>query len=236
MAGLEALSKIGDGEGLAAIISAVSDADPNVRSSAVAGLGPFTGEDVDRAILEAFRDSYYRTRIGAAQASRVRKLETAVPYLKFRAERDDVPQVKDESIRALGAIGTPEALAILNALFEERKNPDAVRIRSAEMLVNSNTDVYIDKVIAEMDDAKTRNQTPLYNGLIKIAGGAKSEKLESFSRRLLASNGLVEQSYALDLAANNNFRGLADTIRPLTENRNAGLARKAQLTLEKLEE
>ncbi|MDR3249134.1 MAG: HEAT repeat domain-containing protein, partial [Treponema sp.] len=131
MAALEALSKIGDEQGLAAIVSAVSDVDPNVRSSAVASLGPFTGEVVDKAILEAFRDSYYRTRIGAAQASRIRKLEEAIPYLKFRAERDDVPQVKDEAIRALGAIGTGEAQSILAALFDERKNPDPVRIRSA---------------------------------------------------------------------------------------------------------
>jgi hypothetical protein len=46
---------------------------------------------------------------------------------------------------------------------------------------------------------------------------------------------MLEKSYALDLAANNNFRGMAGEIRPLTENRNAALARKARNVLGKLE-
>ncbi|MDR0641322.1 MAG: HEAT repeat domain-containing protein [Treponema sp.] len=236
IAALDALSIIGDDSALPVIISAVSDEDPNVRSSAIAALGPFKGEEVNRAILEAFRDSYYRTRLGAAQASRRGKLEEAVPYLKFRAERDEVPQVRDEAIRALGAIETAETYDILKALFEDRLSPAPVRIRSAEMLVNRDTDACVEKLIAEMDDAKSRNQTALYNGLLNIVGGARSNKLEALARRLLNSGEILEKSYALDLAANNNFRGMAEDIRSLTENRNASLARKARNVLGKLEE
>jgi HEAT repeat protein len=234
MAALEALAKTGDEQGLPAIISAVSDGDPNVRSSAVAALGPFKGEDADRAILEAFRDSYYRTRLSAAQASRDRRLEEAVPYLKYRSEQDDVPQVRDESIRALGAINTRETTAILVSLFEERKNSDLVRIRSAEMLAANDTDAHIEKIVAGMDDAKSRNQSALYNGLLRIVGTAKSDKLESLSRRFIGSGDTVEKSFALDMAANNGFRSLTEDIRALTENRNQSLARKAQLTLDAL--
>jgi HEAT repeat protein len=236
MAALEALSSIGDDSALPVIISAVSDEDPNVRSSAIAALGPFKGEDVDRAILEAFRDSFYRARLGAAQASRRGKLKAAVPYLKFRAERDDVPQVRDEAIRALGAIETAETYDILMALFGDRHSPVPVRIRAAEMLVQRDTDACIEKLIEEMDDAKSRNQSALYNGLLSVAGTAQSNKLEPLARRLLSSSDIMEKSYALDLAANNNFRGMIDEIRPLTENRNAALARKARNVLGKLEE
>jgi HEAT repeat protein len=189
---------------------------------------------VDKAILEAFRDSYYRTRLSAAQASRDRRLEEAIPYLKFRCEQDEVPQVRDESIRALGAINTRETTAILVSLFEEWKNSDVVRIRSAEMLVANDTETYIEKVIAAMDDARSRNQSALYNGLLKIVGAAKSNKLESLARRFIGSGDVVEKSFALDMAANNGFRGLAEDIRPLTENRNQSLARKARLTLDTL--
>ncbi|MDR3173912.1 MAG: HEAT repeat domain-containing protein [Treponema sp.] len=236
MAALEALSIIGDDSALPVVISAVSDEDPNVRASAIAALGPFEGEDVNRAILEAFRDSYYRVRLGAAQASRRGKLEAAIPYLKFRAERDDIPQVRDEAIRALGAIETAETYDILKSLFEDRLSPAPVRIRSAEMLVKRDTGACIEKIIGEMDDAKSRNQSALYNGLLSIAGGAQSDKLEPLARRLLNSGDILEKSYALDLAANNNFRSMVEEIRPLTENRNAGLARKARNVLGKLEE
>jgi HEAT repeat protein len=236
IAALDALAKIGDQEGLTAIVTSVSSSDPNVRSSAVAALGPFSGENVDNAILEAFRDSYYRTRIAAAQASRNRKFEKAIPYLRYRAERDEVPAVKDEAIRALGAIGTGECLSVIETLFSERKNSDRVRIVSAEMLMKNDPATYTNRLIIELDEAKTKNQTPLYNGFLKIIGESKVEKLEDITRRFLTAGGVIEKSYALDMAANNGFRGLIEEVRALTTDKNASLARKARRTLETLEE
>jgi HEAT repeat protein len=235
IAALEALAKIGDPEGLPAVISSVSAADPNVRSAAVAALGPFAGGEVENAILEAFRDSYYRTRIAAAQASRERKFEKAVPYLRYRAERDEVPAVRDEAIRALGAIGTEECLSIVETLFRERKNADRVRIVAAEMLMLNDPAKYLGPLIAELDDAKTKNQNALYNGFLKTAGEAKTEKLEDTARRFLRSGGIIEKSYALDMAANNGLRSLVEEVRALTADKNQSLARKARRTLESLE-
>jgi hypothetical protein len=45
---------------------------------------------------------------------------------------------------------------------------------------------------------------------------------------------VVERSYALDMAVNNNLTSLADEIKIITDDRNASLARKAGQTLEKL--
>jgi HEAT repeat protein len=201
----------------------------------VAALGPFEGEAVENAILEAFRDSYYRTRIAAAQASGERKFEKAVPYLRYRAERDEVPAVRDEAIRALGAIGNEECLSIIENLFRERKNADRVRLVAAEMLMQNKPGTYAGRLIVELDDAKTKNQTALYNGFLKIAGEAKTEKLEDTARRFLISGGIIEKSYALDMAANNGLRGLSEEVRALTADKNQSLARKAQRTLESLE-
>jgi HEAT repeat protein len=236
MASLESLSKIGDPLGLPAIIEAVSSADPNVRSSAIAALGPFEGEDADKAILEGFRDSYYRTRIGSAQAAGKRKLEAAVPYLKFRAENDDVPNAKDEAIRALGAIGNSEAVTVLDALFAERRNSDRVRILAGEMLLKNDASNYSGKVIAELDDSKNRNQTALYNGFLRILGPGQASSLEGLAKRFLASGTVIEKSYALDMILNNEFKGLAEDMRVLLDEKknNASLARKARTTLEKL--
>jgi HEAT repeat protein len=238
MAALDSLGKIGaaigGASGLDAVLACVSADDPNVRSAAVSALGPFSGEAVDSAIIDGLRDSYYRTRLSAAQASRQRKLAAAVPYLKFRAERDEVPAVKDDSIRALGAIADSESITILEGLFTERKNSDRVRIVSGEMLIQLDTGRFLDRFIMELDEAKQKNQTALYNGLLKIIGAAKSPGLESFARRLMQDKGIVEKSYALDIAANNNLTGLSEDIKLLTTDRNATLAAKARRTLEKL--
>ena len=236
MAALDALSKIESSGGLDAIIGAVSDSDPNVRSYAIAALGSFQGEDADKAILEGFRDSYYRTRIGAADAAGRRKMEAAVPYLRFRAENDEVPQVKDEAIKALGAIWNKEAAEALELLFFERKNSDRVRAIAGEMLLLNDPALFSPRVIVELDDAKTRSQTTLYNGLLRILSPAVSPDLEELAKRFFVSGTVVEKSYALDIAGNNSFTSLAEEIRILLDEKigGPGLARKAQSTLEKM--
>jgi HEAT repeat protein len=233
MAALDGLAKIGDPSGLDAILQALSSTDPNVRSTAVAALGPFSGKSVDDAILESFRDSYYRTRIGAASAAGTRKLTAAIPYLQYRAERDEVPSVRDEAVKALGAIGTAEAQAILEGLFVERKHPSRIRIGAAAMLLRNDPGAYTEKVIAELDDAKKTNQTSLYNGFLGALSEAKTGKVEDLARRFLNSGGVIEKSYALDMILRNELRSLAPEVRSLmTGEKNTGLARKARNTLE----
>ncbi|MDR1869314.1 MAG: HEAT repeat domain-containing protein [Treponema sp.] len=238
IAALDALSKVGDKDGLDSILACISTNDPNVRSAAVAALGPFSGEAVDKAILDAFRDSYYRTRIAAAQASRSRRLEAAVPYLKLRAERDDVPNVKEEAIRALGEIANDEAVGILDSLFTERKNSDRIRLNSAEMLMKTSGEKTLGRLIAELDEAKLKNQTALYNGFLKVIGEAKiqgdTSEMENITRRFLQNGGIIEKLYGLDMAANNNLKSLSVEIKALSNDKNESLARKARRTAERL--
>jgi len=238
IAALNALSKIGDPKGLDAIITCISAADPNLRSSAVGALGPFTGAAAENAILDAFRDSYYRTRIAAAQASRDRKLVSAIPFLKFRAERDDVPTVKDEAIRALGAIANDEANAVLEGLFLERKNTDRVRILSGDMFMKSTGGKNFGKLITELDEAKKKNQTALYNGLLKIVGETTAEsnksEIETVAKRFLSTGGIMEKLYGLDMANNNKLTSLKEEIITLTKDKNESLSRKAKRTAENL--
>jgi HEAT repeat protein len=238
MAALGALSQIGDQKGLDAIISCISAKDPNLRSSAVAALGPFSGSTVENAIFDAFRDSYYRTRIAAAQASRDRKLAAAVPFLKFRAERDDVPNVKDEAIRALGAIATDEAVSVLEGLFLERKNTDRVRILSADMLAKNTGGKYFSKLVVELDESKRKNQTSLYNGFLKVVGETIIEndktEIETVTRRFLSTGGIMEKLYGLDMASNNKLAGLKEEIITLTKDKNESISRKAKRTAENL--
>ena len=233
MSALEGLAKIADPAGLPAIISAASSRDPNVRSTAVGALSPFSGDNADTAIIEGFRDSYYRTRIAAAKAAGERKLVTAIPFLRFRSENDEVPTVRDESVRALGLIGTREAETILNELFSERRNSDRVRILAAEMLLTHSATDYVNEIIVELDEAKSKNQNALYNGFLRILGNATSPRLEDLSRRFFASGGVIEKSYALDMSLNNNFRSLENEIRSLVEPRNSSLSRKSIALLER---
>ncbi|MCL2214205.1 MAG: HEAT repeat domain-containing protein [Treponema sp.] len=237
-AALAALSKTGDESSLEAILSCVSTNDPNVRSAAVAALGPFSGELVDSAILDAFRDSYYRTRIAAAQASRDRRLEAAVPFLRFRAERDEVANVKDESIRALGAIANSEAIDVLDNLFSERRNSNQVRILAGEMLMKIDAAKFFSKIVIELNEAKNGNQTNLYNGFLKAVGEAvvdgDTTEVERVASGFMLNGAIVERLYGLDMAANNNLKGLSGQIISLARDRNETLSRRARRAAETL--
>ncbi|MCL2410655.1 MAG: HEAT repeat domain-containing protein [Treponema sp.] len=238
MAAVSALARIGDEDGLDAILSNVTTDNPNVRSTAVEALGPFSGEAVDRAILDAFRDSFYRTRIAAARASRDRKLEAAVPFLRFRAERDDVPAVRDEAIRALGAIATEEANEVLNNLFSERRNPDRVRILAVDMYTKNTGGRNFAQLIIELDEARRRNHTNLYNGFLRVVGetviDGDTSEIENIATRFMLEGTIMERLFALDMAANNNLTSLEGHIVTLARDRNEGISRKARRIADQL--
>jgi len=237
MAALEAVAMIGDPEAAEAVIEAVASSDPAVRSTAVASIGPFSGDAVERAILDGFRDSYFRTRLGAARAAGQRQQESAVPFLRFRAENDEVPTVRNEAIRALGAINNAEAMAILDSLFTERRNSDGVRLMAADMLLQNDADTFGTRVVIEMDDAQSRRQTALYNGFIRILAAAPpSDSFQALASRFIRTGGVIERVLALDLIATNEFHHLADEVRELLDERrsNASIARRARTTLERL--
>jgi len=234
MAAIEALAQIGDQSGLDAILTGISAGEPHVRATAVQALGPFSGSAVDAAILDAFRDSFYRTRIAAAQASRERRLVAAVPYLRFRATRDESHAVREHSIRALGAIANGESINVLEELFTERRSPQRIRIVAGEMLMKNEPNRFLDRFVEEMDEARRSNLTAMYNAFLRILSGTTANNIEPIARRLLAERGIVERSYGMEIAANNNLVSLAAEIRILSEDSNQAIARRARRTLERL--
>lgn len=174
MAALDAAAKIGDEAAKEAVVNAVLANDPNVRSSAVGALGAFDGDDVEKAILDAFRDSFFRTRLGACAAAGKRKLAAAIPYLRYRALNDEAAAVRDEAVKALGEIGSQAATAVLEDIFEGEKNPDRIRSLAAEMLVKQAPGAYTAKITTVMEDAKKKNRAALAAGLERALAAGKS--------------------------------------------------------------
>lgn len=234
MAALDSLGMIGDPAALDTVIGALTATDPNVRASAIAALGPFSGEKVDAAILEAFRDSYYKARIAAAKAAGERKLGDATQYLRYRAEQDDVPAVREASISALGAIGSSESLKAVRTVFDEKKYPDRIRIAAASTLLKADESANARDIVVALDEAKNGKRTALYNGLLRVLSAAKSDALEDFARRLLASEDITEKLYAIELIRGNGYRSLEGELKKLAEDKNPTISRKAQDALAKL--
>ncbi len=234
MSALEALAKIADKEGEGAIISALSASDPNVRASAVASLGPFNSSEAEKAILEAFRDSFYKTRIGAAKAAAEKKLVSAVPYLRYRAQRDEVPAVQDEAVRALGSIADSTAKTALETLFNDKGTTDRLKVIVCEMLVQIDPNAYVEKVIGAFDTAKANKNTALSNGLSKVLSTVVSPKIEDLALRFLTSSDIIEKLYGLQIIKNNHFTSLAEKVKGIRDEKSPSLNRKITETLDSL--
>ncbi|MDR2795498.1 MAG: HEAT repeat domain-containing protein [Spirochaetaceae bacterium] len=234
MAALESAGKLKNDAALDSIIASASSADPNIRFAAVEALGSFKGDAVDAVILESFRDTYFKTRIAAARAAKARRLKDAIPYLRYRAERDEAGSVKEEAVSALGEMHNPEAEVALLALLEDGKTGDGLRSRCAEILIKNDADQYAEIVISRLDEAKAKNQNALYKGLLKALSFAKTDKVEKLTARLFASKDVTEKFYALDLTANNRFTAFRDDVEKLTKDKNSSLSRRANTTLEKI--
>ena len=228
---IEALGKIKDTAAIEQLLSSQKDADANVRAYATASLASFSDEKSGQAIIECFRDSFYKVRIAAAKAAAERKLDAAIPFLKYRAEHDEVAAVKEESISALGAIGSTQALEILGAFFSDKNTADRLRIAAAKAMMEREPDLNASNLIAAIDQARADKKMQLYHGLSKIVSSTKSSKLEEYARILLASTDLSDKIYGIDLFIANGYESLKELIRPLEKDANASIARKARQAL-----
>jgi HEAT repeat protein len=234
MSALEALAKIGDSGGESAVISALSTSDPNVRASAVGSLGPFNSPEAEKAILEAFRDSFYKTRIGAAKAAAEKKMVSAVPYLRYRAQRDEVAAVQVEAVRSLGAIADSTAKTALETLFNDKGTDDRLKIIVCEMLVKVDPNAYVKKVIGAFDSAKANKNTALSTGLSKVLSTVVSPKMEDLALRFLTSSDFIEKLYGLQIIKNNHFTSLVEKVKNIKDEKNPSLNRKITETLDAL--
>lgn len=153
----------------------------------------------------------------------------AVRYLRYRAERDEVPAVREDAIRALGKIGNGEAMDNVRSIFDEKKNADRLRIVAAETLLQREGRDEASGIVAALEDAQKKKMKALYNGLLKALSAAKSPALEDLARRLLGSDEITDKLYGLDLIRGNDFRSLADEVKKLSEDeKNATLSRRAK--------
>jgi HEAT repeat protein len=234
MAALSALAMIKDDDALATISGAAASRDPNIRATAIEAMGSFSGAEAQKAIIDAFRDSYYKTRIAACKASAKNKMTEAIPYLKYRAENDEQQSVKDEAIRALGSIGTDESAKVLFSIFENKKAGDHSRVLVAGELLKIDADGYAEAVIAAIDEAKRTNQKNIAQSLSTAISKAKTGKLKPFAARLFAGKDAADKAFALAITENNGFSEFKGEVQILADDKNSALARRAREILEKL--
>ncbi|MDR2490768.1 MAG: HEAT repeat domain-containing protein [Spirochaetaceae bacterium] len=229
------LESANDNEALRdAVIGSLAAAEPFVRTAAVGALGSFPGKESDAAMLDALRDSFFRTRLAAEKAIGKRKLGEAIDFLAFRAKYDEAFSVREEAVRSLAAYETSAANSALESVYDEKKSGEKIRLMAAEALVKNDPGVYVKKLRADLDDAKKTKQKNLYNGLLKALSASKGDDAQNLVVTLLASNDMTDKSYAIDIIEGNNLTGFSSDLQKIADNPKDPLRVKAKNTLEKL--
>jgi hypothetical protein len=105
---------------------------------------------------------------------------------------------------------------------------------AGETLIRNRAGDYAERFIAELDEAKAKNQTALYNQFCRIIAQAETDKVEPLALRFFSFGSVVEKAYAIDMVYKNRLMGLIDQVKALTDERNGSLSRKARDTLQRM--
>jgi HEAT repeat protein len=114
-----ALTRLSDERATNALLAAAADADPEVRTAALHGLGARRAPEAVTPLLFALGDSsLYLARIAADALIHIGA--AAVPGLIRALEQDAQPQVRANAARALALIGDKSAIqALFHALEDD---------------------------------------------------------------------------------------------------------------------
>ncbi|GMO29448.1 MAG: hypothetical protein Ta2F_04850 [Termitinemataceae bacterium] len=231
---LQAAAKIKDPSALDTVLTAAKSTEAGVRSAAVEALGSFEGNKAEEAIIDAFRDSFFRSRLAAVKAAGTLKLSGAIPYLRYRALNDDAASVREESIKVLSEIGTSEANNVLLSILDDKQINDKTRVLCANALLKTDASKYCDHIVEMLDESKQKKFNALYAGLLKALASAKTPKLQDLTARLYNSKDVTDNAIALDITANNDFKSFKDQVEKISETKNSTLSAKAAKILKDL--
>ncbi|MDR2601351.1 MAG: HEAT repeat domain-containing protein [Spirochaetaceae bacterium] len=233
---LNSAGKIGGADALQeAVIGALNAEQPLIRTAAVGALGAFSGAAVDRALLDAMRDSFFRTRLAAIKSVSKRAIPDAVGFLEFRAKNDDAASVREEAVRTLGAYQSAAAETALESIYGDKRAPEKIRLMAAEALVKSNPSKYTAKIAVDLEEARKTRQKTLYAGLVKaVSASTSSSGLKPVVESLLSSSDAADRAYALDIIASARLTGFIGDLQRMVDDPKNGLKNRAKMVLEKL--
>lgn len=214
----EALGKIKDARAVPALVRAANGEDPQVRGAAIAALGSFTGTEAEGAIVQGLRDSVPAVRLAAIKAAAALSIREAEPFVRFRARNDPDRKVKDESIKALGALGGRENLQFLRDLLQDKKADAPSRAAAFAVLLERDAGGSrgdLEKVLAA--EASSKDTTLLKAFQRALVTGTDKASAPLVETYLLGSPDFGTRIAGIDWARRNKVGSLRPAIAAMAE-------------------
>ena len=229
------LGLIGDDKAYPVLLETYGDPDPYIRAYALDALSKFKKDDTEKLFLQALKDDSPNIRKQAALSAAKMKKSAFVPFLKYKAVNDPVKNVRIESVKALSAIASSDALDFLEEKASDEKSPLELRKLALVELINNNfseSRSAIDKIL----ESEWESDTPV---LLETACGTLAEKesdsLAEYYSRMLDHPSLSVKLSGLKGIKKNKCSSLKSKVEKFTEGEgSSSFKRFAQSVLENL--
>ena len=225
----EALGKIAHPDALPSIDLALQDSDTYLRAYAVKALSGFEGDDIEDILIQSLKDSFWRVRVSAAEALGTRKSKKAVDILIYKAKKDPEKNVKLAAVEALGEIADAGSMDFLRELYEKSNTNQAVRTKSAEILIEKDLSESLPVIIKVIDEEWEKDNSAVLNYTCKFLSTSKESRLEPLFERMLGHKEIAVRIYGIRGIQLNKFGSMKGRLEELTDEKVNNAVRKAAL-------
>ena len=191
-----------------------NSSDPNMRQYCLKGLINFPeNSEVQKVVMQATRDEYYKVRIEAIKACKEMNLKDSVPFLIYRAQKDSENVVKKECYPVLANLNTKESNEFLINQITEKKVSDSNKILACSALIENGSvgeDEILELAKNCLNDDKRKS---LRNELGKLFIKYVKPSFSDICAAYLQSKDLTSVSQGLEMYKNGRF----ETAKPAVE-------------------
>lgn len=194
------------------------DKDPNLRTYVVKGLSNFSGSEVEKTIIQAIRDNHVRVRLEAIEAVKKMKLNQAVPYLVYRAKKDNESSVKKACYPVIAELNTSEGNEFLvSQITEKKKVGDDTKAKIATALLEFNNAGSKEIIELAKETLSDDRRKPLRYALGKEFAKYGRGEYEEICKMYIANKDVSTQGTGLDIYAKARYSGLTSTVKDLAD-------------------
>jgi HEAT repeat protein len=226
----EALGKIKDPASVQALIEAANGDDPNVQEKAVSALASFGIEASDAALVEALRYSSVKSRMAACKGIATRKLDSAGPFLRYKAVNDPEKAVRTEAYRALAALGG-DSFAFLREKMGDKKNELQFRTLCFGLLMRKDAAGSMKELVAALtneavEKEKTKDSSLYVAYVREIANAFDAPDAAPLASLLLADKDPLMRVGAIEWARKSKAKGFRSELERLAKDDPSEMIRK----------
>ncbi|WP_407426699.1 HEAT repeat domain-containing protein [Treponema sp.] len=226
----EAIGAMQNPEGQEILAELFESENPNLRQYVIKGIAHYKNKEANDILIQGLKDSHYKVRQEAITAIKENDVKEADEYLIYRAKKDPVQAVKNDSIAALAKLNTSRGNDYLLSQITEKKVPDGQKSRVAKILLEEGRGI---SEIVELtketlkDDKRKQLRYALGKEMAKYDNSAFSEVALEF----ITNKDSTTIGTGLEIWSKGRYSNCNDAVNELADKADLNAKNKNQLAI-----